>query len=85
MPTYKQNKASIGRYMARMDEIRVRMSKESGLKQQIQAHAASLGESVNAFVLRAIRETIMRDQHGSGVLDGETPPAIQAYMDDRSL
>lgn len=62
MPTYEQNKASIKRYMATQDEIRVRMLKESGLKDAVQRHASDMGESVNAFVLRAITEAMQRDK-----------------------
>lgn len=61
-PTYEQNKKSIQKYLAKFDEIRIRMPKESGLKEAIQQHAESKGESVNAFILRAIEETIRRDK-----------------------
>lgn len=63
MPTYEQNKKSAEKYLSRMDDIRIRMAKESGLKEAIQAHAASRAESVQAFILRAIRETIYNDTH----------------------
>lgn len=78
---YEKNKAATARHHEKLDRITIWIPKEGALKQEIQAHAASLGESVNTFVLRAIRETIAQDQHGSSVLDGETPPAIQAYTD----
>lgn len=81
---YEKNKAATARHHEKLDRITIWIPKEGALKQEIQAHAASLGESVNSFVLRAIRETIMRDQHGTILLDGEIPPAIQAYMDNRS-
>ena len=58
---YEQRKASNERYLSKMDEIRVRMPKESGLKEAIQAHAEGRRESVNAFILRAVQETIERD------------------------
>lgn len=41
------------------DEIKVRVYK--GEKEIIQAHAEALGESTNAFIQRAIKETIERD------------------------
>jgi hypothetical protein len=81
MPTYEQNKEFIKRYLDKQDEIRVRMPKKSGLKDAVQNHISSTGESANTFVLRAIRETMYRDTHQS-VLDGETPPAIQAFLDE---
>jgi predicted HicB family RNase H-like nuclease len=58
---YEQRKASNERYLSKLDEIRIRMPKESGLKEAIQAHAEAHGESVNAFILRAVQETIERD------------------------
>ena len=62
MPTYEQSKKAIQKYLSKMDEIRIRMPKESGLKDAIQQHAESKGESVNAFILRAIEETMKRDK-----------------------
>lgn len=62
MPSYEQNKQSAQRYLAKMDEIRIRMPKESGIKEAIQAHAEAVGESVNAFVLRAIMEAMEREK-----------------------
>lgn len=41
------------------DEIKVRVSK--GKKESIQNYAASKGESLNAFINRAISETIERE------------------------
>ena len=58
---YEQRKAANERYLATMDKIMIRMPKESGLKEAIQAHAEAGGESVNAFILRAVQETIERD------------------------
>ena len=66
---YQRRKAANERYLSKMDEIRVRMPKESGLKDAIQAHAQEHGESVQAFILRAITETMYKDQC-SPVLDG---------------
>lgn len=58
---YEQRKAANERYLAKMDEIRIRMPKESGLKEGIQAHAESMGESVQAFIIRAITQAMERD------------------------
>jgi predicted HicB family RNase H-like nuclease len=41
------------------DEIKVRVYK--GQKEIIQAHAEGRGESTNAFIQRAIKETMERD------------------------
>ncbi len=44
---------------ANLDRISVAMPK--GSKEKIKAHAQARGESVNAFISRAIRETMERD------------------------
>jgi hypothetical protein len=63
---YDQRKVANERYLSKMDEIRVRLTKESGQKKVIQAHIASTGESMNAFVQRAIWETIEKDKEKAG-------------------
>lgn len=51
------------RYLAnKVDEIKVRVPK--GKKESIQAHAEAQGESVNAFINRAIDQTMKADQNG---------------------
>lgn len=82
MATYEQNKKSIQNHQSKLDRLNVWIPKEGGLKQEIQAHAASKGESLQQFVLRAIRETMQRDRSPNIMLDGETPPAIQKYLDE---
>lgn len=42
-----------------VEDIRIRVPK--GDKTKVQAHANSTGESMNAFVVRAINETMNRD------------------------
>lgn len=59
---YEQRKAANERYLSKMDEIRIRMSKESGLKEAIQTHADSTGESVQAFIIRAITQAMEQDK-----------------------
>lgn len=59
---YKQRKAANERYLSTQDRISIRVSKESGLKDAIQAHAEGKGESVQAFILRAIQEQMERDK-----------------------
>lgn len=44
------------------DEIKVRVAK--GQKEAIKAHAEAHGESVNAFIGRAISEAMERDREG---------------------
>ncbi|MBQ8616193.1 MAG: hypothetical protein IJ418_01920 [Clostridia bacterium] len=61
MPTYEQNKKSAEKYLATMDRITIRSPKESNLKRAIQEHADSMGESVNAFIIRAITQAMEQD------------------------
>lgn len=42
-----------------VEDIRIRVPK--GEKAKVQSHATSTGESMNAFVVRAINETMERD------------------------
>lgn len=62
MATYQQNKKSAEKYLAQQDRITIRVPKESGLKDKIQQHAAAQSESVQGFIIRAIRETIDREK-----------------------
>ena len=62
MPTYEQNKKSAKKYLDKFDEIRIRMPKETGIKEAIQAHAEAGGESVNAFIIRAMMEAMEREK-----------------------
>ncbi len=60
MPATKAEQAAVHRYVKKMyDRIEVTVLK--GRKEQIKAHAEEHGESVNAFINRAINETIARD------------------------
>lgn len=52
-------------YMEKFARLEIRATKEE--RATIQAHAAAQGESVNAFIKRAIQETMERDQEkGAG-------------------
>lgn len=42
-----------------------------GKREKIRAHGAERGESVNAFINRAIRETMRRDKKGEGDVSEE--------------
>ena len=46
-----------------VEDIRIRAPK--GRKTVIKSHSDKMGESMNAFVVRAINETIGRDNHKS--------------------
>ena len=61
MPASKAQQKAVSKYMkANYDEIKFRVPK--GQREIIQAHAASRGESTNAFIFRAIREQMERDE-----------------------
>ena len=55
---YEQRKEANKRYLATLDEIRIRLPK--GHKDLIKAAAERSGESVNAFIVRAIEEEMKR-------------------------
>jgi len=59
---YEQRKAANERYLATQDTITIRVAKESGLKEAIRAHAEERGESVQAFILRAIQTAMEQDK-----------------------
>lgn len=65
MPSsYDQNKKYAEKYLSTLDRITIRVPKESGLKGIIQAHADAMGESVQALIIRAVKETIEREKVG---------------------
>ena len=76
MPTYDKNKQYAEKYLATMDRITIRVPKESGLKDAIQAHAQERGESVQGFILRAITQTMHRDMT-CPVFDGAPPELLK--------
>lgn len=60
MAVSKAQQKAVAKYMAEnYDEIKVRVFK--GRKDEIKAHAEKSGESVNAFINRAIDETMERE------------------------
>lgn len=56
----KTSSAVKNRYNAKAYD-RIALCVPKGQKDNIKAHAESMGESVNAFVLRAITQTMERD------------------------
>ena len=60
MPASKAQQKAVAKYMKEnYDEIKVRVPK--GERAIIKSHAGALGESVNAFINRAIEETLQRE------------------------
>ena len=63
MPVSKAQQKAVSKYMKEnYDELKVRIPK--GHKETIKAHAEAQGESLNAFINRAIVETMERDNAG---------------------
>ena len=62
MAVSKANQKAVAKYMKNhYDDIKVRVTK--GKREKIQLHAEQYGESTNAFINRAIDETIERDKN----------------------
>lgn len=62
MPTSKAQLRANKKYQEeKLEEIKFRVPK--GRKAQIQEHAKRQGESTNAFILRAVDETIQSDEN----------------------
>jgi len=60
MPATKAQQKAVAKYMsANYDEFKLRAYK--GTKERIKEHTEKTKESVNAFINRAISETIERD------------------------
>ena len=57
--TTEASRKAVKKYHAKFDDVRVRMLPED--HEKLKAHAAATGESVTAFLKRAIAETIERD------------------------
>ena len=61
MTVSKAQQQAVSKYMkANYDELKIRIPK--GNKARIQEHAKAQGESTNAFIYRAVKETIARDE-----------------------
>lgn len=63
MTSESQLKASKKYMKEKLDDVRFRVPK--GQRAVIQAHAKKMGESTNAFLKRAVAETMERDNKGS--------------------
>ena len=60
-PSEAQKRASKKYCEDKLERLNIRVPK--GDKDKIQAHADARDESINGFVLRAIRETMERDKN----------------------
>ena len=61
MPVSKKQQASVHKYV-REHYDRISVTVPQGKREEIREHAERHGESVNAFINRAIDETMERDQ-----------------------
>ena len=60
MPATKAEQAAVHRYVKKNYD-RLELTVPKGRKEQIKAHAEERGESVNAFINRAITQQMERD------------------------
>ena len=61
MPVTKAQQRATAKYRAaNYDQLKIEVKK--GQKVDLKAHAAEMGESLNGFVNRAIREAMERDK-----------------------
>lgn len=65
MATTKAQQKAVNKYM-KENYDRVNLTMPKGKKAEVQAHAEAMGESVNAFINRAIDETMERDTKEEG-------------------
>lgn len=76
MPASKAQQKAVSKYMKQnYDNFQIRMPK--GKKDKVKAHAEGRGESSNAFINRAIDETIERDSAPVTLADLERAVAAQ--------
>ena len=60
MAVSKKQQASVNKYV-RANYDRINVTFQKGEKETIKAHAEARGESVNAFIIRAVREALERE------------------------
>ena len=70
MPVSKAQQKAKNKYISKAYD-RVNLTLPKGQKDEIQAHAAAQGESVNAFINRAISEAMERDKADRGLQDSK--------------
>ena len=56
----KAQRRATNKYLEKFDDIRIRVP--AGRKEELKAHAAAHDESLNAFIVRAITQTVERDK-----------------------
>lgn len=63
MAQSEARKRATKKYHAKLDELKLRVPAGEG--ERIKAHARKTGESTNAFLWRAVNETIKRDDESN--------------------
>lgn len=70
MAVSKANQRAVNKYMKNhYDRINTTLPK--GEKDVLRAHVEGTGESVNGFIVRAIRETMARDKEARNKLEAD--------------
>ena len=82
MATTKAQQKAVNKFV-REHYDRFSITTPIGTKDAVQRHTATTGESMQGFILRAIRETMRRDQHKSCIMDDGIQPAILDYEQQR--
>ena len=72
MPISEARRKANDKYIKAQDEIKIRVPK--GRKDEIQAHAAAKGESLNGYVTKAVDERIERDRAVAGDSGSQKAP-----------
>lgn len=75
MPVSKAQQKATNKWISKAYD-RINLTVPKGQKEELQAHAAARGESVNGFIGRAIKEAIARDGSEKPAGTPRTPAAI---------
>lgn len=70
MPVSKAQQKAVHKYV-KTNYDRMELTVPKGCKDTVKAHAAAQGESVNAFINRAIMETMQRDSTAQRPAEGQ--------------
>lgn len=76
MAISKAQQKAVNKYVkSNYDRIEL-VIKPKGRKEDLKAHASSMGETLNAFITRAINETMERDGSPTAAADPQTVPQL---------
>lgn len=76
MAISKAQQKAVNKYVkSNYDRIEL-VIKPKGRKEDLKAHASSMGETLNAFITRAINETMERDGSPTAAADPQTEPQL---------